>query len=654
VKRLSDKLVRSRQQRFVGREAELELFRAALEAPEPPFAVLHFYGPGGVGKTTLLHELMHIATADGLAVIHLDGRNLEPAPAAFAAAARPPDGCSGRFVLLIDTYERLLPLDRWLRGTFLAELPADTLIVIAGRHAPTAWLDDSGWAGITRIVALGNLPRDASRTYLAARGMPAEQQAAALDFTHGPPLATGPGERDVIRLLLERFLEDVPSTLHRQALEVCAVVRATTEDLLAACVGEEHAFALFQWLRRLSFVEQGPYGLFPHDIVREVLEGDLSWRNPTGHDAIRRAARRHLRRQVQLSAGIERQRLRMDILFLNRRDPGMASYFVWDALDTAYAERATSDDHPAILAMIRRHEGAASAEIARYWQERQPEAFLIYRTPAGEVYGCMAQLALERATDADAAIDPAILPALRYIEIHRPLEPGDAASYMRFWMAAGSYQAISPAVNITAANCVIHWTTTPRLVWSMVAMSNPDLMAPHFESIRFRRTPDADFVVGQRRYGCFSHNWASEPVAAWLTETRHGDVEPLAPEPAPAVQTLNETEFAAALRHALRDFTRPDLLATNPLLHTALLGSADRTPGALQALVRDAVETLNHNPKDARLYRALWQTYIEPAGTQEQAAEHLDLPFNTYRYHLANGLQRLAAFLWRRIQSDTP
>jgi len=57
---------------------------------------------------------------------------------------------------------------------------------------------------------------------------------------------------------------------------------------------------------------------------------------------------------------------------------------------------------------------------------------------------------------------------------------------------------------------------------------------------------------------------------------------------------------------------------------------------------------LKHNPKDAKLYRALWHTYIEPELTQEKTAERLDLPFNTYRYHLITGLERLIAGLWRR------
>ena len=76
--------------------------------------------------------------------------------------------------------------------------------------------------------------------------------------------------------------------------------------------------------------------------------------------------------------------------------------------------------------------------------------------------------------------------------------------------------------------------------------------------------------------------------------------------------------------------------------------AAAATPATLQALLREAVASLSANPKDLKLHRALWHTYIEPAPTQERAAELLGLPFNTYRYHLTSGLNRVTDWLWQR------
>jgi hypothetical protein len=50
----------------------------------------------------------------------------------------------------------------------------------------------------------------------------------------------------------------------------------------------------------------------------------------------------------------------------------------------------------------------------------------------------------------------------------------------------------------------------------------------------------------------------------------------------------------------------------------------------------------------AKFYRAVYHTYLQPAVTQEQAAEVLDLPFSTYRRHLRSGIEELTARLWAR------
>src|SRR3954469_23704599 len=82
---VADRLKSARRRRFVGRAAELELFVAALAAPEPPFTVLWIHGPGGVGKTALLGALADAAADVGVGAVSLDLRTIEPSPPAFKA-----------------------------------------------------------------------------------------------------------------------------------------------------------------------------------------------------------------------------------------------------------------------------------------------------------------------------------------------------------------------------------------------------------------------------------------------------------------------------------------------------------------------------------------------------------------------------------------
>ena len=620
-------------------------------------------------------------------MVRLDGRDLEPSPAGMLAALgraldEPPDGSPletlarrPRGVLLVDTYETLAPLDPWVREVLLPELPGGHLVVLAGRDPPAAgWLADAGWRDLIRVVPLRNLRPDESQAYLTARGVPAAQHPATLAFTHGHPLALSlvgdvlaaggdptaftPERRpDMVRSLLERFVQRLPSARHRQALEACAHVRVTTEALLASALGVEDAHELFGWLRRLSFVEEGPYGLFPHDLAREVLDADLRWRNPESYLELHRGVRRFIVAHLQQAHGLERQRAFFDLLYLHRNNPIMRAVFDWETLGTAHTEPATARDREAVLAMVGRHEGAASARIAEHWWRRQPEAFTAFRGPAGELVGFIAGLALHRAGPADLEADPAAAAARRFADRHGPARPGEELVSYRFWMGADAYQGPGPARNLLAATTALEGLTNPRLAWYFLTFADPEAWHPVMTYLNHPRAGEAEFEVGGRRYGVYAHDWRAEPPLAWLD--RMGERELLTDQrvdlleaelPAPLL-VLSEPEFQAAVRQALRDFTRPTALATNPLLLSRLVTQAaggEPSPAVLQRLLREAADTLRANPKDERLYRALSATFLQPAATQELAAERLGLPFSTYRYHLAGGIRRVTERLWDR------
>jgi hypothetical protein len=136
---------------------------------------------------------------------------------------------------------------------------------------------------------------------------------------------------------------------------------------------------------------------------------------------------------------------------------------------------------------------------------------------------------------------------------------------------------------------------------------------------------------------------------------REMEMEVQAPPPrAVPLVVLSRPDFEQAVREALRALTQPAALETNPLLRSRLIvdqvGSSASTPErvvALRGMLRDAVRSLGSTPRQAKLQRALHHTYIQPAPTQDQAAELLDLPFSTYRRHLTAGVAAVVDLLWQ-------
>ena len=655
-----------RRRAFVGRASETELFEAALEAEGAPlFSVLYIHGPGGVGKSTLLEIFAEIATARGATVAQLDGRSLVPTRSALLEAW--PDAANPPGVVLIDAYDRLAPLDGWIRNNLLPELPVSTLTVLAARTPPSAdWRSDPAWRDLLRIVSLRNLSPQDCRTYLTASAVDVAMHNTLVEATHGHPLALSlltdlvlrgrdvePDalSPDLVGTLVRRFVDEVPSARHRRALEVCALARVTTEALLRDTLELDDAGELFGWLRELSFIESARDGLVPHDLARDVLDVDLRWRDREAYEQVFRSVRAHIHHRLANLTGVEQQRAIFDEKFVFRNLPSVLSPVEWEAWGEHYPELAQSGDRDLILALVEAAEGAESAAIAGQWWERQPEGFFVVRDEDGEVRGVLALFTL---TDepGELGFDPGASAAWDHVQRSSPARPGDVVTQTRFVLDRDRYQAPSPTLNATPILTIQRYLQTPRLAWDFLTLAQPDSLNDYFAIADLPRAAGADFVVGGRTYGLFAHDFRPVPVDAWLevvTERalsqdpfrRPRTVEPVA---------LSQPAFADAVRQALRDLQQPELLARNPLRQTRLLATrlAEGSPedAVLADLVREAVQSLRAHPRDHKRWRAMDRTYLRPAGTQERAAELLDLPFSTYRRHLTEGVTRTVAYLW--------
>jgi hypothetical protein len=644
---------------FVGRNAERDLFRSALEHDECGFSVLYIHGPGGAGKTTLLRVLADDARAAGRSVVEVDLRVTSATPPAFEAAcgsALTTDGV----VLVIDTFEQSQALESWLRIRFLPRLPVDALVVIAGRlPLDPGWRTDPDWNNALRIITLPDLNTVEARSLLAARGVPEKRYAALLTFAGGHPLALtlaaelatrrefAPEDwrpnQEIVKTLLHRLVGHVPSSAHRQALEVCAHVEVTTEELLRSALGHGAA-ELFEWLRGLPFIESGRYGVYPHDVVRDVLTQDLRWRDPEGYASLHRNIHDHLLDRVRAASGPDVIETTRSLLYLYRHASSLADYLTWTGRGEIYEAAYLPEDRAAVLRLTSECEGAESARIARFWVDRQPDAFhLQRRADTGEVVAFSAWLQLHGPDADEIAADPVIAAVWRHCDTHGPTRPGEHIAVSRFTVDADAYGSTSPAVDLMITRVMAEWLRAHRMAWSFLVLL--DIAAWDMQAKSVEHQPISERVtVGDRELVLYSHDWRTMPLQLWLsrqdTEVLSGHRPVAAAQPLRTV--LARPQFDAAVRTALRHVGHGAALDANPLCGTCF---AD-TGHELRIVLTKAVQTLADDPRATKQYRAVHTTYFLPIPTQEAAAERLGLPFSTYRRHLASGIKRICESLW--------
>lgn len=669
---LADRLAQARARTFVGRDPEVSGFELLLDADEPAVVVVH--GPAGIGKTSLIRHFAARATARGLACTMIDARDLPPRVEALElrlAGLLTEDVPGPRAVVIIDDYHLLAALDTAVREHLAPRLPHDCLLVLAGRNPPgVGWRGDEGWSPLLHVVALDNLEPAACTRYLDARGVPSEQHADAIAFSHGHPLAlalvgevllqkgtmSAPDATDVVKGLMGRLLDTIPTAAHRSAIEAAAVVRSLDEGLLAALLDRDDAYELFGWVRSLPYVDDGAYGLVLHDLVRDVVAGDLRWRHPERYRAFHERAReRYLQRLDSPDQGLQAVAL-LDLIFLH---PDLRMFLqTSDESAALRIDRATAAESATIEGMIADHEGTESAAIARHWLAVQPEAWWVVRDRDQRIEGTLCLLALDTLTPEES--DPAVHAALTELGRHPPLRPGETATLFRFWLARDGYQSVSAAQSIIATQFARHFLSTRGLAVTLIPFAEPQAWEAFCAYADQRRAPDADFTVGGRTYACYGHDWRIVTPAAWLDRMSRQEVaaDSSAPPETPSdprVLVLEKAEFVAAVRQALRDYSRPDRLRDSPLLRcrivtTRLSGNESATAAVelLRSQLKEAADSLSEVPADRRLHRVLVRAYLAPAPSLERAAEVLELPSSTFRRLLTTAVGRVATLLWHR------
>lgn len=332
-------------------------------------------------------------------------------------------------------------------------------------------------------------------------------------------------------------------------------------------------------------------------------------------------------------------------LYLHRHSPLSASFWVLRERGAAAVVAGRSTDHPEIIDMVKHFEGERSADIAARWIDAQPEGLAVVRSPTG-VAGFFLQV-LYPADPALVEADPVVRAALEIAAAESPARPGEQISVGRFLAGHNDYQRDAYAVLAASIGSASLWMSRP-LAWSLVTVIDAEYWTPGFEYLGLTRRGRTEF--DGREYTIFGVDWRRIPIDVWLEVMAEreltGEQGPI-PAELQRAAPLGRVQFDDAVRTALRDLSRPDRLGHNPLTGTALVaGTADDPGTALRAAVLAGIARVGEQPRGRSLSRVLDRTFVHAAPTQETAAEVLDLPFSTYRRHLAKAIDELTDVLW--------
>ncbi|MBR1267667.1 AAA family ATPase [Bradyrhizobium sp. AUGA SZCCT0222] len=538
---IGDRLSARASRRFVGRQSELALLREAISPNEPGMPLFLLYGPGGIGKTTLLEQLRAEAALNGTVFVRIDATGVSPEPNAMLATLSTALGLNEpagaieelvagfskhRSVLIVDSFEHLEPMSGWVRDTLLPALPSQVTVVLAGRRVPdTRWTAHPLWCDAMHCIGLDSLSQPEASRLLDAHGVAAGAHSGVLDLCHGHPLALvlvadevrrlgrvptelGP---DLVRALTKRCVAQAPTALHRAALEACARARTTTVSLLSEVVDASSAVMLFEWLLEQSYVSAVPEGVWPHELVRDAIDEELRWRDPEGSRALQHAVNRHLIRQLQ--RGLNIQHSIFELQYIERRSSVMQRFFNFAALGSISVKPAAAADADGIARL--RDAGLPPAErrLFDHWRHHKATRILTAHRRYGELCGVTQILRLDGLDEQSAAIDP-VVSAVRDV-LGQELMDGYTSLMSRFTVPEGERRGLNPAMNALQNSHYMLWATEPNLRFYVVAPIYPDHFAPLLEGTRFRRLAGCDRVIDGIPIGCFVHDWQAEPWIEW-------------------------------------------------------------------------------------------------------------------------------------------
>lgn len=529
---------------LVGRAPELDLLLETVKDDGP--LIIHLYGMAGVGKTTLLTAFAERIRREGIRVMRMDCRTIEPTVRGFLAgleerldapvtssesAAEKLGSDAGRTVLILDNYEVFRLMDTWLRREFIPGLNDRVRLVFSGRHPPLpAWLLSSAWQGLQLILRLDPLNDEEALELLVDLGVQRERAHEINRFARGHPLALrlaasastqslrsdAHTSQKVMGELAGLFLQDIEDARLRKALEAASVVRRLTRPILGAMLPDMPVTSLFEQLQEMDLTESRSDGLVIHEAVQNPIAATLRATDPPRFQRYRRSAWHQLRKELSLAGKNHLWRYTADIIYLLDNPVIRDAFFPVDSQEFS-VEPASSSDHFAISKIVHRHEAPYAASLMMSWLKTRPKSFKVVRNDEDEVVGFYCLFSSDSIDGYPIDQDPVVQAWWHHFQRVRNSQE-ETAVFIRRWLSDEEGEqpcSIQAACWLDIKRIYMELRSNLRCVYLTVC--NLAAYASAADKLGFEHLPELDVEIDEKKYRSALLDLGPGSVDEWIS-----------------------------------------------------------------------------------------------------------------------------------------